>query len=211
MKKCIKCNIEKDFHKFTKSKSSKDGFRNECKICKNDISRKLYQLNIQKERERNRNRNNNELVKESKRKWRENNREYSTKYYRKNSKKIQKRITERQKTDIIFALSNNIRKRINLSFRYYGYTKKSKCYEIIGCSFEFLKQYLESKFENWMNWDNRGKYNGEFNFGWDIDHIIPLSIAKTEDDIIRLNHYTNLQPLCSKINRDIKRNKKKTK
>jgi cytidylate kinase len=53
---------------------------------------------------------------------------------------------------------------------------------------------------------NRGKYNGTFNFGWDIDHMIPVSTAKTEEDVIRLNHYTNLQPLCSKINRDIKRN-----
>ena len=56
-----------------------------------------------------------------------------------------------------------------------------------------------------MIWENKGLYNGEFNFGWDIDHIIPLSSAKTEKDIIRLNHYTNLQPLCSKINRDIKK------
>ena len=38
-----------------------------------------------------------------------------------------------------------------------------------------------------------------------MDHIIPISIAETEEDIIRLNHYTNLQPLCSKVNRDIKR------
>ena len=57
-----------------------------------------------------------------------------------------------------------------------------------------------------MTWDNRGKYNGTPNFGWDIDHIIPTSTAKTIDDVITLNHYTNLQPLCSHINRDIKRN-----
>jgi len=45
-----------------------------------------------------------------------------------------------------------------------------------------------------MNFDNYGKYNGEFNFGWDIDHIIPTSSAKTEEEIIKLNHYTNLKP-----------------
>ena len=56
-----------------------------------------------------------------------------------------------------------------------------------------------------MNWNNRGLYNGELNYGWDIDHIIPLSSAKTEEEMILLNHYSNLQPLCSKINRDIKR------
>ena len=60
-----------------------------------------------------------------------------------------------------------------------------------------------------MTYDNHGKYNGELNYGWDIDHIEPLfpkGIKRTKEDILRLNHYTNLQPLCSKINRDIKRN-----
>jgi len=51
-----------------------------------------------------------------------------------------------------------------------------------------------------MSWDNQGKY-------WDIDHIIPVSSAKTEEEIIKLNHYTNLQPLESYYNRHIKRAK----
>lgn len=58
-----------------------------------------------------------------------------------------------------------------------------------------------------MNWENYGKCNGEFNFGWDIDHIIPTSSGKTEEEIIMLNHYTNLRPLCSHVNRNLKRNK----
>ena len=48
-------------------------------------------------------------------------------------------------------------------------------------------QHLESKFTEEMSFDNYGK--------WHIDHIIPISSAKTEEDIIRLNHYTNFQPL----------------
>lgn len=44
------------------------------------------------------------------------------------------------------------------------------------------------------------------NKSWDIDHIIPIDSAINEVDIIRLNHYTNLQPLCSYMNRYIKRN-----
>ena len=46
----------------------------------------------------------------------------------------------------------------------------------------------------------------ELNFGWDIDHITPLSSVITESDVIQLNYYTNLQLLCSKVNRDVKRN-----
>ena len=56
-----------------------------------------------------------------------------------------------------------------------------------------------------MSWENYGKYNGEINYGWDIDHIIPISIAKTEEDVMKLSHYTNLQPLCGFINRCVKR------
>ena len=72
---------------------------------------------------------------------------------------------------------------------------------------EDVKKYLESKFEPWMNWENYGLYNGELNYGWDIDHIIPISSTKTEEEVYRLNYYTNLQPLCSYTNRYIKKDK----
>lgn len=76
--------------------------------------------------------------------------------------------------------------------------------EILGCKIEFFKEHLESKFEPWMTWENYGFYNGEFNYGWDIDHVTPLSQANTVEGIYELNYYENLQPLCSKVNRDIK-------
>ncbi len=113
--------------------------------------------------------------------------------------------TEKKKNNPLFALTERIRKVIYNSFYNNGYSKKSKSQEILGCTFEEFKIYLESKFELWMNWENRGLYNGELNYGWDIDHIIPLANALSEYDLLKLNHYSNLQPLCSKINRDIKR------
>jgi hypothetical protein len=45
-----------------------------------------------------------------------------------------------------------------------------------------------------MSWNNYGKT------GWHIDHIIPLSSANSEEEIIKLCHYTNLQPLWSEDN-----------
>ena len=62
----------------------------------------------------------------------------------------------------------------------------------------------------WMSWSNYGNWNGypkELNAAWDIDHIIPISTAETEEEIIKLSHYTNLQPLCSYTNRHIKSGK----
>jgi hypothetical protein len=45
-----------------------------------------------------------------------------------------------------------------------------------------------------MSWENYGFY------GWHIDHIIPLCSAKNEEELKRLCHYTNLQPLWSTDN-----------
>ena len=53
-----------------------------------------------------------------------------------------------------------------------------------------------------MNWDNYGSYKINEQRTWNIDHIIPLSSAKNEDELIKLNHYTNMRPLCSKENLD---------
>lgn len=128
----------------------------------------------------------------------ENNKEYL-------NKKKAERYRERIKNDPLFKLKKNISALIRSKIKNKGYTKSSRTHEILGCSFEEFKQYLESKFEPWMTWDNYGKYNGQPNYGWDIDHIKPLASAKIEELIISLNHYTNLQPLCSYYNRDIKR------
>jgi len=35
---------------------------------------------------------------------------------------------------------------------------------------------------------------------------IPLSNAESQEELLRLNYFDNLQPLCSKVNRDIKKN-----
>lgn len=126
----------------------------------------------------------------------EERREYHTQWMR-----------DRRNSDDVFKLMSNIRKMVRRAFFNKNMIKNKKTEEILGCTIQSFKLYIENKLESWMTWDNYGKYKkGVFNYGWDIDHIIPISSAKTEDDIIRLNYYTNLQPLCSNINRCIKRN-----
>lgn len=117
------------------------------------------------------------------------------------------KLRKRRKEDPLYRLTQVMRSAVYKSLNNRGFIKNNRTFEIIGCTKEDFKEYIESKWENWMSWENHGKYDGEFNSGWDLDHIIPLSIAKTQEDIIRLNHYTNFQPLCSKINRHIKRDR----
>jgi len=166
--------------------------------------------------------NNKEKLKLYQKEYTENNKNKSKEYYENNKEKISLRGKEyrennkdkinqyykkRRQCDPLYKLKQNLRTIIRTSIKKNGYKKLSKTELILGCSFEEFKNHLESKFQSWMTWDNQGKYNGELNYGWDVDHIIPVSSTKTQEEIIKLNHYTNLQPLCSKINRNIKKDK----
>ena len=110
-------------------------------------------------------------------------------------------------TDPLFKFKKNIRSSISKSIRNMGYKKIQKTEQILGCTIEAFKEYIESQFEDWMNWNNYGNpKNGiyEPNKTWDIDHIVPITSAITENAILELNHYTNLKPLCSYYNRWVK-------
>ena len=39
MKICNKCKIEKDFSEFYKNKTTKDGYRNDCILCKKEYDK----------------------------------------------------------------------------------------------------------------------------------------------------------------------------
>ena len=214
---CKKCNLEKNLDEMVKSKKTKSGYGSFCKDCNRLKSKKYREDNKDyhdkyskdyynrpdiKERSRLNSikyrQDNKDKLKIQKDKWKENNKEKIKEYNKEYN-------INRKKTDPIYRLNRLISSIIRKSFYHNGFKKSSRTYEIIGISFDEFKLYIESKFEDWMTWENRGLYNGELNYGWDIDHIIPLSTAETEEDIIKLNHYTNLQPLCSKVNRDIKK------
>jgi hypothetical protein len=94
---------------------------------------------------------------------------------------------QRRQTDPLFKLTGNIRSLIKLSIKNQGYSKKSKTHEILGCDFETFKLHLEKQFTDGMNLCNHGK--------WHLDHIYPVSLARDEQHLIELNHYTNFQPL----------------
>lgn len=117
------------------------------------------------------------------------------KYIAKNKKKIQayhaKWRNEQFKTNKIAKVAHNLRVRLNSLIKK-GFKKTHKLKEYLGCSLEELKIHLEKQFTKGITWDNYGK--------WHIDHIIPLSSAQCEEELFKLCHYTNLQPLWASDN-----------
>lgn len=196
---CTNCKYSKSINEFDKNICSSTGYQLVCKQC-----RKIYRsLNSKK-------------ILEDGKKWRENNKKYKAekdKEYRINNKeKINstKRDYEKNKreTNSLFKLSSNIRRTMLLCFKNKNFGKNSSTLNILGCTFEEFKQHIESQFLNWMSWENYGDAceTLDYNCSWDLDHIIPISSAKTEDEVYMLNHWSNFQPLCSKINRWEKKN-----
>lgn len=115
--------------------------------------------------------------------WAKNNRDHINKY--------KKRIRD---NNPIVKIKDNVRRRIDYFLKTNDTQKNNKTFDIVGCDPQFLKEYLENQFKEGMSWENYGLY------GWHIDHKIPLSSAETENEIYKLCHYTNLQPLWAEEN-----------
>jgi len=89
---------------------------------------------------------------------------------------------------------NNIRTRLNERLEFIGASKfRGALSVVIGCSPTILRVRFEQMFRDGMNWGNYGSL-------WEIDHIKPISLAKTQESVFALNHYSNLQPLLKREN-----------
>lgn len=112
-------------------------------------------------------------------------------YYAMKAREVMRR---RRVEDPLFALQNALRCRLNAVLKQMGYKKRSRTHEILGCDWEFFRCHIERQFLKGMAWEKMG---AEIH----IDHITPISMAKTEEDVIALNHFTNLRPMWAKDNR----------
>ena len=161
--------------------------KNKIKEYRKEYAKKYYKKNKEKIIEYNKDyrKNNKEKFKELYKKYRKNNKEKFKDYHK-------EYVTNRRKIDPLFKLSHNIRNLINKSIKNKGFTKRSQTYKILGCTYEEFKIHLENQFTDGMTWENQGK--------WHLDHIYPVSLAKNEEELIKLNHYTNFQPLWAEDN-----------
>ena len=184
-KVCSKCKEEKEICEFGTDKTKKSGYKSQCKKCINITSNKYRLLNSDK-------------IKLSRKKtYKKHFNKISIKkkeYDKKN--KINHNLKRKNKyhSDPLYKLKVNLRRRIFAYLNSKNIIKSNATFDIIGCSPEFLKLYIEKLFLNEMSWGNYGL------FGWHIDHIIPLSSAKNESEFYKLCHYTNLQPLWAEDN-----------
>lgn len=133
--------------------------------------------------------------KEKAKKYYQRNKEKIKEYYQKNKRKIAERDRNRLKIDQNYRLKCSLRRRTRNVLK--GNRKNGKTLQLLGCTIEFLKQYLESKFLPGMTWENYGNPNGDHSDCWHIDHIKPCAsfdLSDPEQQKICF-HYTNLQPL----------------
>ena len=211
---CSRCKEEKEFCEFGVCNSSKEGLKSSCKVCRK-IEGKIYRENNAEKRketiknwknknpEYNRNYyiNNIELVNKRNKKWYENNKEKHREndkiWKEKNIESVREYhnnlIKYQRETDPLKKLIFNVRGRVYNILKNKIITKTNKTFDIVGCSPEFLKEHIEKQFTEGMSWELMGKHIH-------IDHIIPLSSATNEEEIYKLCHYTNLQPLWAEDN-----------
>jgi len=184
-KVCSKCKIEKDLSEFY-FHQSKGREGKPLPICK-DCAKKHNGTPPEK-------------LNANLRQWRAKNHEryyLADKIWRnKNPDKVsvtrKKYRTKKKATDPLYRCRSAIRSLVISAIKGKGYKKKTKTCQIIGCSFTELHAYIENQFKPGMTWLNHGE--------WHLDHKVPMALAKTEEEAIALNHYTNLQPLWAKDN-----------
>jgi hypothetical protein len=182
-KTCGKCKINKSTDQFHKDSSKISGFTSYCKECKT-LYRKnnIEQFRARKLKWYQKKKLQKSLIPKQK-KIKDKNYKPAHKLKRKEKERLQRQ------TDLNFRMLGNLRTRIYHAMK--KDTKGKKTKELLGCSIQEFKIYLESKFREGMSWDNYGKY------GWHIDHIIPCSMFDLTnfEQQKKCFHYSNLQPL----------------
>jgi len=200
-KKCTKCKEVKSLDEFSNAKHGKHGKQYRCKDCDKEykennrekvneyskehrLKNKEYHKEYSKIYHKEYYKNNKEKSKEQSKKYREKHREKINKY-------MNKWYKEKRKIDTVFKLSYNIRANILISLKKNGYNKKTKTYTILKCDYNF--------FMKWLN----GLASNSYTYGigdLHLDHVIPISLAETENELLLLSHYSNYQLLSADEN-----------
>lgn len=167
-KRCNKCTQDKIVDDFHVDKNKHDGRRTICKECVylNNVSyRKRFP----------------EKVKERDHRWSVANREHINATYK-----------ARYSSSTLERLKKNLRNRLVVAVK--SKYQTTSAVDDLGCSIVQFKEYIENQFEDGMTWENWGRIDSDKKC-WNIDHIQPLSLASSEEELKKLVYYKNMRPL----------------
>lgn len=105
-------------------------------------------------------------------------------WYLQHRAEILKKRAVKIKNDPLLSLCRRIRKLVWININKQGYTKRSRTFELLGCSKEELLIHLGPKPEGAIH----------------LDHICPCSQSIDEVELIKLQHYSNLRWLAASEN-----------
>lgn len=229
MKKCNKCNIDKELSEFKIEKRNLDGKTNTCRKCINE-----YRRNHRKQI------HDKALLADKRYRDRQNKIGYHSTYYVENSEllkarakknysknkdpyieraKIQRESKEYKLYQKQYRIKN--RKKINEYYlnrlqdpkhkmlhnirqsirNCFLRKKKHSTIKYLGCTISEFISHIEKQFSGEMSWENHGKL-------WHLDHIIPVNAFNFSDesDLFVCFNYKNYRPLLAIEN--IKKNDK---
>ena len=170
-----------------KIKESHKAWRDKNRERLNEDARRRYKENPQafKERKEKYVDSHLEEVKASRKRYNIENRQKRTEYER-----------SKRQTDPAYRFRTSFRCLIGGYLRKKGYKGGKTVWEVVGCDFQTFLSHITNQFEEGMTLDNYGHGKG----CWNIDHIIPICTAETDEDLERLNHYSNLRPMWASEN-----------
>lgn len=192
-KKCSICKIERSLKQFAFRKDQQK-YRNDCNVCKSNRNKK-YRENHREEL------NNYAKNVRYKYKGRYNTSAYVRKY-RKRHPERSKEQGRKRRLNPNHRIKSNLRSRLRDILRKQGAVKSDRTMNLIGCSIEYLMNYLESKFYNKKLSDGQEMSMTRELMSTpiiELDHVIPLwkfDLTIPEEQKLAF-HYTNLQPMWS--------------
>ena len=201
IKYCPACKETKPIDSFRKNTGKKSGAQSYCTPCMTEYARYHRLENKDKYRAFDMSSIDRGVKDRNSKQYREDNKEicYQREIAARSKKpdyyasKAREAMRKKREENPLFRVQSTIRCRINGAMRKLGYKKGSRTQEILGCDWDMFKTHIEKQFTKGMAWDDMGvKIH--------IDHIVPISTASTEDELIALNHFTNLRPMWARDN-----------
>jgi hypothetical protein len=213
-KECNKCNTTLKREEFNRLNTTPDGLSNTCRNCYNSLRKSKNVIVSDTNKSKSCNTCNKlkplsdfgTCIKssdkhfhkckecQSPREWTKEKQKLSEKKYcEKNKEKLQEKWRKRQE-NVQHRIKQRLCARIKSALKEVSLRKTNKTYEYVGCSYDFLKQWIEFQFQGEMTWDTVGQ--------WHIDHVIPCASfdLTNPNDSSECFSWKNLRPCWAEEN-----------